>query len=182
MNVYENCPSFITQRFWVRLVREEDALGLLAVYSDRDAQPYFNADNCTSDFRYKTLEEMRSCVEMWLWSYRHGQFVRWTVLQDNVPVGTVEMFRRDDGPDGRGCGVLRMDVHSHYEFDDVFDELLDAMLEPLHEHFGCGTILTKAPRFAHRRQSSLRLYGFEPAPPLTGHDGRPLEDYWAHRA
>jgi len=182
MNVYENCPTFITQRYMVRLVRREDAAGLLSVYSDRGAQPYFNADNCTSDFRYQTLQEMEECVNMWLWSYAHGYFVRWTILEEDKPVGTVEMFRRDDGEDGRGCGVLRMDVKSLLEFDDVFDELLETMLDPLHEHFGCGEILTKAPRFAHQRQSALKLHGFVPAKPLTGHDGRLLDGYWSHRA
>ena len=181
MNVYQNCPTFITQRYVLRLVRKEDAPGLLKVYSDKTAQAYFNDDNCTSNFRYSTLKEMQDCVNMWLWSYENGWFVRWVIMEDKKPVGTVEMFRRDDGEDGRGCGVLRMDVQGRCEFEDVFDELLDTMLQPLHEHFGCAEILTKAPGFAHQRQSALRLHGFVPAKPLTGHDGRPLGDYWSHR-
>ena len=34
MNVYESCPTFITPRFTLRLIRREDAPGLLPVYSD----------------------------------------------------------------------------------------------------------------------------------------------------
>lgn len=182
MNVYESCPTFVTPHFTLRLVREEDAPGLLAVYGDRAAQPYFNADNCTSDFCYTTLPQMRECVDMWLWSYRHGYFVRWTILEGDTPVGTVEMFRRDDGEDGRGSGVLRVDVLSRLETAEVFSELLETILLPMHEHFGCAAVLTKAAGFAQQRQAALRAHGFLPAAPLTAHDGRTLGDYWVHRA
>lgn len=182
MNVYESCPTFITPRFTLRLVRESDAPGLLAVYSDRDAQPLFNADNCTSDFCYTTLPQMRECVGMWLWSYQQGYFVRWTILEGESPVGTVEMFRRDEGEDGRGSGVLRVDLASRCETADVFGELLETLMPPMHELFGCGTVLTKAADFAQQRQAALKAHGFVPAAPLTGHDGRLLGDYWAHRA
>ena len=182
MNVYESCPTFITPRFTLRLIRREDAPGLLPVYSDKMAQPYFNADNCTSDFCYTTLAEMEECVKMWVWSYENGWFVRWVILEEDAPVGTIEMFRRDDGDDGRGCGVLRMDLMNRCETEEVLDELLAAILAPMHEHFGCGEILTKAPGFAHQRQAALKLHGFVPAKPITGHNGQPLGDYWSHRA
>lgn len=182
MNIYESCPTFVTQRYVIRLVRREDAPGLLSVYKDKNAQPYFNADNCTSNFRYTTYREMRECVDMWVWSYENGWFVRWVILEKNAPIGTVEMFRRDDGDDGRGCGVLRMDVKGSSEFDDVFDELLDAMLQPMHEHFGCAEILTKAPSFAMQRRSSLKKNGFLPAKPMRLKNGLVCCDYWSHRA
>ncbi|MBQ7849331.1 MAG: N-acetyltransferase [Clostridia bacterium] len=181
MNVYESCPNLSTRRFTLRLVREEDAPGLLAVYSDRDAQPFFNADNCTSDFCYTTLPQMQECMKMWLWSYAQGYFVRWTILEEGVPVGTVEMFRRDDGEDGRGCGVLRVDVLSRLEAEDVFAELLGTLLQPMHELFGCAAVLTKAAGPAKARRQALADCGFVPAEPLTGHDGRLLGDYWVHR-
>lgn len=181
MNVYQSCPTFLTPRFTLRPVCQEDAADLLAVYSDQMAQPYFNADNCTSDFCYTTLQEMVDCVKMWVWSYENGWFVRWAILEGETPIGTLEMFRRDDGDDGRGCGVLRIDVSSDYEREDVFDELLESVLEPMHELFGCGTVLTKAPGFAAQRQASLKRQGFVPAKPLTGHDGQLLGDYWEHR-
>lgn len=182
MNVYETCPTFITQRFTIRLVRKEDAPGLLKVYSDKVAQHYFNADNCTSDFRYATLREMEECVNMWIWSYQHGYFVRWVILTDKGPVGTLEMFRRDDGTDGKGEGVLRMDVKSMYEFPDVFDELLDAVLPAMHEMFGCERILTKALPMMERRRLALVLHGFIPSKkPLIGENGIEYGHYWGHR-
>lgn len=181
MNVYETCPVFTTPRFSLRLVRMEDAPALLQVYSDPVAQPCFNADNCTSDFRYATLGEMEDCIRMWLWSYRNHDFVRWTVLQGDRPVGTVEMFRRDGGWDDKGEGVLRIDLLSRYEFSDVFDELLRAILPPMHEIFGCARILTKAMPLLQRRRLALVLHGFVPAKgPLIGANGVEYSHYWAH--
>lgn len=181
MNVYESCPTFITQRFVLRLVKKEDAEGLLRVYSDTLAQPYFNADNCTGDFRMHKMEDMQACVDMWLWSYDRGDFVRWTVLHKDAPVGTVEMFRRnmEDG----GTGVLRIDLCHDYEDEDVLDELLEVMLPELFELFGCKKILTKARSFMHRRKASLKRHGFvEQKKPLIGHDGTKYGDYWYCRA
>ena len=182
MNVYQSCPTFITPRFTLRLVRPEDAPGLLAVYSDPAAQPLFNADNCTSDFRYATLKEMTDCIDMWLWSYAHGDFVRWTILRGHLPIGTVEMFRRDDGEDGMGRGVLRIDMASRYETADVHEELLRAILPEMHELFGCQRILTKSLPAMHRRRLALVLHGFVPCKtPLIGDNGVEYGNYWARR-
>ena len=183
MNVYESCPEITTEHLMLRLVRRLDAGGLLKVYSDRKAWPFFNADNCTSDFCYTRLPEMIECVNMWLWSYEHGYFVRWTILHGETPVGTAEMFRRDDGERGEGCGVLRIDVASRYERERVFDELLPALLPVAHEGFGCQQVLTKAFDGSPERQASLRRAGFVPAPGAAHrNDGTPYGDYWVHRA
>lgn len=183
MNIYQTHPTFITPRFTLRLVEADDAPGLLSVYSDRQAQAYFNADNCTSNFRYTTLRQMQECVDMWIHARRQGWFMRWVILEKELYVGTVEMFRQSDGPDGQGRGVLRMDVLSRKEFEDVFDELLRTMLPGLHDMFGCREIVTKAPRFAIQRQTALRWHGFVPLEkPLEGKDGRMLPDYWVRRA
>ncbi len=183
MNVYETCPVYTTAHLTLRLVRREDATGLLNVYSDPRAQPFFNADNCTSDFRYTRLPEMVECLNMWRWSYENGYFVRWTILHNDTPVGTVEMFRRDAGEDGRGCGVLRIDLASRYERAKVFDELLTAMLPDMHALFGCRQVLTKAFQDSPERLEALRRHGFVPAPgAVTRRDGTPLLDYQVHLA
>ena len=182
ISVYDSCPVFITHRFTLRLVQSEDAEGLLKVYSDKVAQAYFNADNCTSDFRYATLPEMQACVDFWVRSYQQRQFVRWTILHDKKPIGSVEMFRREDGPDGKGVGILRIDLMSRYEFPDVFDEILKTMLPALHLHFDCQRILTKALPYMERRRVALILHGFVPCKkPLIGHGGIEYGHYWAHR-
>lgn len=182
MNVYKECPTFTTPRFTLRLVRMEDAPALLRVYSDKQAQSCFNADNCTSDFRYATLAEMEDCIRMWRWSYDNGCFVRWSILRLDNPIGTVEMFRRDAGEDGLGEGVLRIDVGSQHEYTDVFDELLQALLPALHEQFGCARILTKAMPAMMRRRLALVLHGFVPSKrPLIGENGVEYGNYWGHR-
>lgn len=182
MNVYDSCPVFITPRFTLRLVRREDAPGLLKVYSDKVAQHYFNADNCTSDFRYSTLREMQQCIDMWLEAYRRHWFVRWTILYKERPVGTMEMFRRDEGDHGEGLGVLRIDLLSMHEFPDVFDELLRTILPELHELFACQRILTKSLPVMARRRLALVLHGFIPYKKfLLGDDGIEYGNYWVRR-
>lgn len=182
MNVYETCPAFTSEKFTLRLVRREDAPGLLKVYSDKQAQMYFNADDCTSDFRYATLREMEQCIDMWLWSYRQGHFVRWTILQGNMPVGTVEMFRRDEGEHGEGCGVLRIDLLGRFESPDVVHDILKTILPAMHTLFGCKRILTKALPCMERRRVALILHGFVPCKkPLVGHNGIEYGHYWARR-
>ena len=182
MDVYENCPVFLTDYFTLRLVQREDAPGLLKVYSDKQAQHYFNSDNCTSDFRYATLREMQQCVDMWLWSYQQRHFVRWTVLHENKPIGTVEMFRRDEGEHGEGCGVLRIDLMSRFEFSNIHDAILSVILPAFHELFGCQRILTKALPYMEQRRVALILHGFVPCKkPLIGHNGIEYGHYWAHR-
>lgn len=181
MNVYESCPEITTPRFVLRLVRPEDVSGLLEVYSDPAAQQCFNADNCTSDFCYTTLRQMEECMNMWLWSYRRGDFVRWTILHDDVPMGTVEMFRRSD-EDG-GTGVLRLDLHSRLENTSALSELLITLLPEMHRLFGCACVLTKSTPEMKPRCQILQQLGFVPRKdPLIGHSGAPLPHYWVHTA
>lgn len=170
MNVYESCPVLTLPGFTLRLVTPEDAEGLLHVYSDPAAQDCFNADNCTSDFCYATLQEMQDCIDFWLASYDRGDFVRWTVLQNDIPMGTVEMFRRDSTENG--TGVLRIDLHSSLETTGIIGGLLAALLPNLHELFGCGRILTKSTPEMTQRCAALAQCGFTPH--NTPH-------YWAHR-
>ena len=50
MNIYSICPTFESEKFTVRLLRDEDCDDLLKVYSDKNALPFFNSDNCNGDF------------------------------------------------------------------------------------------------------------------------------------
>lgn len=179
MNIYESCPTFIGPRLTLRPVREEDAPGLLAVYSDEKAQPFFNADNCTSNFCYTTIQEMLECIAMWKWSYEHGWFVRWTVCAGPMPIGTVELFRRPSQDAYDGCALLRLDLSSRFELEEVIFEILDMLLPEALSLFGCDFMATKVPRTASERMLALARKGFRPCDePLIGHDGTMYGDYW----
>ena len=52
MNIYENCPVLENEKFIIRLFKNEDCDDLLEVYSDKNALPFFNSDNCDGDNFY----------------------------------------------------------------------------------------------------------------------------------
>ena len=178
MNVYEHCPEIAGARFVLRLVTEEDCQDLLKVYSDEASVPLFNSDNCNGDdFHYTTMERMLQGIRMWLWSYHHGWFVRWSIVDKaaRCTVGTIELFRRDE--EG---GVLRLDLRSDYENAADILEILSMILPPSFDWFGCGQFLTKAKPIAGERLKALRKLGFQPSEkPLIGHDGTVYGDYYS---
>ena len=59
MNIYENCPVLENEKFILRLTEQKDCDDLLKVYSDKNALPFFNSDNCDGDnFYYETGTRM----------------------------------------------------------------------------------------------------------------------------
>ena len=64
-NVYVTCPRFEDEHFLIRLISIEDSKDLLKVYSDQEAVPFFNSDNCHGDdFYYTTYERVEEAVNM----------------------------------------------------------------------------------------------------------------------
>ena len=59
MNIYSICPTFESEKFTVRLLRDEDCDDLLKVYSDKNALPFFNSDNCNGDFF--SMQQKKRC-------------------------------------------------------------------------------------------------------------------------
>ena len=63
MNIYEDCPVLENEKLLIRLFRNEDCNDLLKVYSDKNALPFFNSDNCHGDnFYYDTKEKMSAAI------------------------------------------------------------------------------------------------------------------------
>lgn len=178
MNVYENCPVLENDHFRLRLVREGDAEELLRVYSDTDAVPLFNSDNCHGDdFHYSTLARMLEGIRMWLWSYEHGWFVRWSVVElaSGQAVGTMELCRRE----GENCCILRLDLRSDYERKTAIRSLLGLILPEAEALFGCASVITKAIPKAAVRRETLEEMGFVPLEtPVLGSDGTCYWDYF----
>ena len=66
-NVYEECPVLENERWRLHLIEKSDAEDLLNVYSDKNALPFFNSDNCDGDnFYYPTKEQMDKAIDFWL--------------------------------------------------------------------------------------------------------------------
>ena len=96
-NIYQCEVRFENDRFLLRYVTEEDVDDLLEVYSDKNALPFFNSDNCHGDnFYYPTRERMAQAMEFWRFSYEQGYFVRWSIVDKKrrKVIGTVELFTR----------------------------------------------------------------------------------------
>jgi RimJ/RimL family protein N-acetyltransferase len=177
-NPYECCPVYRSNRFSFRLVRLEDAEDLLVCYSDPLAQERFNSDNCTSDFKYQTLDEMKQCLEFWLEAYRGQGFIRFSIVDKTTQkvIGTIEMFGREATPDASEReGILRIDLASQYEREEVLAEILETACAHFPDDFGVTRVLTKAvPRASDRRIVLLKHHYTE----LNCPDQFPFPDYF----
>ena len=94
MNIYETCPVLESERFLLRLVKNEDCDDLLRVYSDKNALPFFNSDNCNGDnFYYETKEKMAEALGFWNLSYENGWFARLSIVDKEISsvIGTIEL-------------------------------------------------------------------------------------------
>ena len=45
MSIYESCPTFESEKYILRLFKDEDCDDLSKVYSDKNALPFFNSDS-----------------------------------------------------------------------------------------------------------------------------------------
>ncbi len=181
--VYESCPVFSKGQLSLRLVRQEDCSDLLKVYSDPQAQKLFNSDNCHGDdFCYVCEEQMQMAIEFWLLSYNRGDFVRWTVAHKDIPVGSLELFKRSSGDEFDGAGVLRLDLRSDFEEKEFIADVLSLILPQAKAMFGCDFIATKIHKEGKIRREAFEALGFVPSPhKLMGHDGTEYGDYYIYR-
>lgn len=182
MNIYQNCPVLESDRFIVRLFEQEDCGDLLRVYSDKNALPFFNSDNCDGDnFYYATREKMEEVLGFWKYSYENGWFVRLSIVDKEVSgvIGTVEVCLRVSEDAFNNMGVLRVDVRSDYEQEDILFELFSLVTPRLSELLGCDGVLTKAPIYAVERLKAIERAGFAKSEHLLeGKNGYAYDGYW----
>jgi hypothetical protein len=177
-NIYEKCPVLGNETVTLRLINEEDTLELLNCYSDEKAVPLFNADNCHGDtFYYTTVERMKQTMDFWKFSYETKQFVRMTIILNSTDkiIGTIEMFNRGLAPFYGVHGVLRLDVMSKYEEDDVLSAVLQLANEHFYKEFDVEWIVTKAIDCASKRREVLTRLGYIPMKDFE------LNDYYGRR-
>lgn len=183
--VYENCPQFENQKYFLRFVNEDDCRDLLKVYSDEKSVPFFNSDNCGGDdFYYTTESRMEEAIKYWLWEYERQGFVRWSIVDKNTneAIGTIELFHRDSNDYFTNCGLLRLDLRSDYENATEIEKILSLIIEPTFELFDCDKIATKIIPEARERIKALYNMGFVfSLEKLIGHDGTNYKDYFILR-
>ena len=182
MNIYETCPVVEHDRFLLRPVTEQDCGDLLKVYSDPAAVPLFNSDNCHGDdFHYATFERMLQAIQFWTWSYDHGYFVRWSIVDkmEDSAIGTIELCSRVSQDSYNGCGILRLDLRSDYETEADIFAILSLVVPSAYGWIGCDRLITKAKPIARERIGALERMGFAASrEPLVGEDGTEYGDYY----
>ena len=182
MNPYESCPVFEDDNFKLRLIEAGDTEGLLKVYSDEKAVPFFNSDNCHGDdFHYTTRERIDQAIEYWLWEYERRGFVRWAIVSKNEgeAVGTIELFHRVSEDAFNGCGLLRLDLRSDYENEPHIYNILSLINPSVYEMFDCEMIVTKIPPAATDRRAAAEKLGFKASDiKLVGEDKTEYSDYF----
>ena len=147
MNIYESCPVLENENFLLRLVNYEDCENLLKVYSDKNALPFFNSDSCDDIFYYETKERMTEALNFWNLAYQNGWFVRLSIVDKTAAsvIGTIELCLRASEDEFNHMGILRVDVRSDYEKEDVLYDLLALITPHISEMLDCDGILTKVP-------------------------------------
>ncbi len=182
MNIYETCPVFENEKFIIRLFQNEDCEDLLKVYSDKNALPFFNSDNCDGDnFYYATKERMTEAMDFWNMSYENGWFVRLSIVDKTVStvIGTVELCLRVSEDEFNNMGILRVDVRSDYEQENELYGILSLITPELEKMLGCKGVLTKAPIYAVERIKAIQKVGFTKSEHLLiGKTGYAYDGYW----
>lgn len=182
MSIYENCGVLESGKFLLRLVEREDCDDLLQVYSDKNALPFFNSDNCDGDnFYYATRERMEEALDFWRLSYENRWFARLSIVDKAVSkaVGTVELCLRVSEDEFHNMGILRIDLRSDYEREDALYEIMALTVPHIPEMLGCSGILTKVPIYAVERLKAVQKAGFTKSEHLlVGKNGYAYDGYW----
>lgn len=182
MNIYERCPTLEDGRFLLRPVARGDCDDLLKVYSDKNALPFFNSDNCDGDnFYYATRERMAQALDFWELSYQNGWFARLSIVDKAASqvVGTVELCLRVSEDAFDHMGILRVDVRSDYETEEALYGITALVAPRLPELLGCAGILTKVPIYAVERKKAMERAGFTKSEELLiGKTGYVYDGYW----
>lgn len=185
IDVYEQIPVIESDKFLLREIADADAEDLLKVYSDQAAVPFFNSDNCVNDFYYVSIEEMKDTIAFWRREYQNRYYVRWAIIDKkaNCAIGTIELFNRQAKDYLNNCGLLRLDLRSDYEKQDIIENILGMIIPETKDMFHCEMIATKAIPIAKERIQALKHMGFKLSEEsVIGHDGTKYDSYYVREA
>ena len=184
MNIYEACPVLESEKYIIRLFKDGDCDDLFRVYSDKNALPFFNSDNCDGDnFYYSTKERMSEAVAFWHMAYENRWFARLSIGDKATSeiIGTVELCLRVSDDAFNQMGVLRVDVRSDYEKETELYGIFALVTPKLNDLLGCKGVLTKAPIYAVERIKAIQRAGFTKSEHLLiGKNGYAYDGYWTH--
>lgn len=181
IDVYEQIPVIESEKFLLREIEDGDAEDLLKVYSDKDAVPLFNSDNCVNGFYYTSLEEMKHTIAFWKREYQSRYYVRWAIIDKSTDctIGTIELFNRKANDYFNNCGLLRLDLRGDYEKQDTIEDILGIIIPETRDMFACEMIATKAISIAKERIQALEHKGFcLSEESVIGHDGTKYNSYY----
>lgn len=182
MNIYEACPELESDKFLIRRVQNDDCDDLLKVYSDKNALPFFNSDNCDGDnFYYATEKRMKEALDFWKLSYENGWFVRLSIVDKAISevIGTIELCLRVSEDAFNQTGILRVDVGSGYEKEDVLYDICVLIAPHMPEMLGCDGVITKVPIYGVERLKAVQKAGFVKSEHLLmGKTGYAYDGYW----
>lgn len=181
IDVYEQIPVMESEKFLLREIDDGDVEDLLKVYSDKDAVPLFNSDNCVNGFYYTSIEKMKDTIAFWKREYQSRYYVRWAIIDKstNCAIGTIELFNRRAKDYFNNCGLLRLDLRSDYEKQDIIVDILGIIISETKEMFACEMIATKAISIAKERIRALEYRGFcLSEESVIGHDGTKYGSYY----
>ena len=148
---------------------------------DKDAVPLFNSDNCVNGFYYTSIEEMKDTIAFWKREYQNRYYVRWAIIDKNAncAIGTIELFNRKAKDYFNNCGLLRLDLRSDYEKQDIIEDILGLIIPETRDMFACEMIATKAISIAKERIKALEHKGFcLSEESVIGHDGTKYNSYY----
>lgn len=182
MNIYEDCPVLESERFVIRFIQDADCDDLLRVYSDKNALPFFNSDNCDGDnFYYATKDRMAEAIDFWKMSYDKGWFARLSIVDKaaSCVMGTVEVCLRVSEDEFNNMGILRVDVRSDYEQQEALYDIFSLIAPKMEEMTGGKGVITKVPPYAVERMSAVQKAGFTKSENyLIGKKGFAFDGYW----
>lgn len=182
MNIYNDCPTIENDSYIIRLLDKDDCDDLLRVYSDKNALPFFNSDNCDGDnFYYATEERMKEAVSFWKTAYDNGWFARLSIIdkESGSVIGTIELCLRASEEEFNNIGMLRVDVRSDYEKEECLYSITALIIPHLSSMLGCRAVLTKAPLYAVERIKAIQKIGFTKSENyLIGKTGYAYDGYW----
>ncbi len=182
MNTYENCPVFDSDNFIIRLIENDDYDALLKVYSDKNALPFFNSDNCDGDnFYYDTIKKMKEVLAFWQTAFDNGWFTRLSIVDKitSEVIGTVELCLHVSEDAFNNTCILRVDVRSDYEREDALFEIFSLLTPKVEKLVGGKGVITKAPIYAIERINALKKAGYKKSDNfLIGKSGYKYGEYW----